>query len=319
VASGKIVQGLPVRGGSNAPSGLFWSLDSLVRVSFIGGTGTPPQYWRYDIISSQSSILSSQSAIEYDGVYYWCGIDRFLMYNGVVREVPNELNINYFFDGLNEEQSNKVFAYKVPRYGEIWWCYPRGSATECTHAVTMRTQMVSEPVTAALVPVFPDTVRHGIGPNNEGTTRDIPLIIYSVTECRAMEALPVLTLAANLMAGSVNREDWFSPWALLNDPENTETEGAYIYLGISQTAVDRRTRTVMLVHEFGKLQSREFQQFFQWYKYKRTGHLDGSETWDFTDEKESAKILKIAGVDKWWDDTTDIPGFATLGLTAPIF
>jgi hypothetical protein len=70
VASGKIVQGLPVRGGSNAPSGLFWSLDSLIRVSFIGGTGTPAQYWRYDIISSQSSILSSQSAIEYDGVYY---------------------------------------------------------------------------------------------------------------------------------------------------------------------------------------------------------------------------------------------------------
>lgn len=68
VATGKIVQGLPVRGGSNAPSGLFWSLDSLIRVSYIGGTGTPPQYWRYDIITSQSSILSSQSAIEYDEI-----------------------------------------------------------------------------------------------------------------------------------------------------------------------------------------------------------------------------------------------------------
>jgi hypothetical protein len=53
VATGKIVQGLPVRGGSNAPSGLFWSLDSLIRVSFIGGAGTPPQFWRYDLISSQ--------------------------------------------------------------------------------------------------------------------------------------------------------------------------------------------------------------------------------------------------------------------------
>jgi hypothetical protein len=28
-----------------------------------------------------------------------------------------------------------VFAVTVPRWGEIWWCYPRGSATECTHAV----------------------------------------------------------------------------------------------------------------------------------------------------------------------------------------
>jgi hypothetical protein len=135
VASGKIVQGLPVRGGSNAPSGLFWSLDSLIRVSFIGGTGTPAQYWRYDIISSQTSILSSQSAIEYDGVYYWCGVDRFLLYNGVVKEIPNSMNQNYFFDNLNYDQRQKVWVTKVPRFGEVWWFYPRGDATECTDAV----------------------------------------------------------------------------------------------------------------------------------------------------------------------------------------
>jgi hypothetical protein len=135
VATGKIVQGLPVRGGSNAPSGLFWSLDSLIRVSFIGGTGTPPQFWRYDIISSQSSILSSQSAIEYDGIYYWCGVDRFLLYNGVVKEIPNTMNQNYFFDNLNYSQRQKVWVTKVPRYGEIWWFYPRGDATECTDAI----------------------------------------------------------------------------------------------------------------------------------------------------------------------------------------
>ena len=135
VATGKIVQGLPVRGGSNAPSGLFWSLDSLVRVSFIGGTGTPPQFWRYDIISSQSSIMSSQSVIEYDGIYYWCGVDRFLLYNGVVKEIPNNMNQNYFFDNLNYEQRQKVWVSKVPRFGEIWWFYPRGNATECNDAI----------------------------------------------------------------------------------------------------------------------------------------------------------------------------------------
>lgn len=135
VATGKIVQGLPVRGGSNAPSGLFWSLDSLIRVSFIGGTGTPPQYWRYDLITSQSSILSSQSVIEYDGVYYWCGVDRFLLYNGVVKEIPNTFNQNFFFDNLNYAQREKVWASKVPRFGEIWWFYPSGTATECNNAV----------------------------------------------------------------------------------------------------------------------------------------------------------------------------------------
>lgn len=140
VASTKIVKGLPVRGGSNAPSGLFWALDSLIRVSYTpttvtaGGTANT-FYWRYDVISSQTSILSSQSVVEYDGIYYWCGVDRFMLYNGVVKEIPNTFNQNYFFDNLNYAQRQKVYATKVPRYGEVWWFYPRGDATECTDAI----------------------------------------------------------------------------------------------------------------------------------------------------------------------------------------
>jgi hypothetical protein len=139
-ASTKVIQGLPVRGGSNAPSGLFWSLDSLIRVSFTPTTvtvsGTPQTfYWRYDIISSQSSILSSQCVIEYDGIYYWCGVDRFLLYNGVVKEIPNVFNQNYFFDNLNYAQRNKVYATKVPRFGEIWWFFPSGDSTECNDCI----------------------------------------------------------------------------------------------------------------------------------------------------------------------------------------
>lgn len=140
VASTKIVKGLPVRGGSNAPSGLFWALDSLIRVSYnpttitVGGT---PQtfYWRYDLISSQSSILASNSVIEYDGVYYWIGVDRFLMYNGVVKEIPNSMNQNYFFDNLNYAQRQKVYATKVPRFGEIWWFFPSGTSEECNDCI----------------------------------------------------------------------------------------------------------------------------------------------------------------------------------------
>ena len=135
VATGKIVAGLAVRGGSNSPSGLFWSLDSLIRVSYIGGAGTPPQFWRYETVSGQSSIMSSQSVIEYDGIYYWCGVDRFLLYGGTVKEIPNDFNQNYFFDNLNYSQRQKVWATKVPRFGEIWWFYPRGTSTECNDAV----------------------------------------------------------------------------------------------------------------------------------------------------------------------------------------
>jgi hypothetical protein len=140
VATGKIVKGLPVRGGSNSPSGLFWSLDSLVRMSYIGGVGTPAQYWRYDIISSQTSILSSQCVIEYDGIYYWIGVDRFLLYNGVVKEVPNNMNQNYFFDNLNYSQSQKVWVTKVPRFGEVWCYFPSGDSEECNDAIIYNTR-----------------------------------------------------------------------------------------------------------------------------------------------------------------------------------
>ena len=132
VTGQKIVRGMPLRGGpGNSPSGLLWSADSLVRMTYIGSTPV----FQFDTISTESSILSAQSVIEYDGVFYWIGTDRFLMFNGVVREVQNNLNINFFFDNLNYAQRQKVFAVKVPRFGEIWWCFPFGDSLEPNHAV----------------------------------------------------------------------------------------------------------------------------------------------------------------------------------------
>lgn len=128
----KLVRAMPLRGGpGNAPSGLFWSADALVRASYVGGDAI----FQFDTISTQTSILGSNTVIEYDGIFYWIGTDRFLMFNGVVREIENNMNINHFFDGINLQYRQKVFAVKVPRYGEIWWCYPRGDATEPSHAV----------------------------------------------------------------------------------------------------------------------------------------------------------------------------------------
>jgi hypothetical protein len=132
MSASKVVKGAPVRGGTNAPSGLFWALDSLIRVSF---TGAAPNYWRYDIVSSQTSIMSSSSVVEMDGIFYWMGVDRFYAYNGSVTVVPNDKNVNWLFNNLNYEQRQKVWATKVPRYNEIWFFYPRGSATECTDAI----------------------------------------------------------------------------------------------------------------------------------------------------------------------------------------
>ena len=136
VSGTKVIKGMPLRGGTTSPAGLFWSTDQLTRVTYAPqSVGTSTIYWRYDIISTQTSIMSSQCVIEYDGIFYWAGVDRFLMYNGVVQEIPNDTNQNYFFDNLNYAQRQKVWVTKIPRWGEIWWFYPSGNSTECNNAI----------------------------------------------------------------------------------------------------------------------------------------------------------------------------------------
>jgi hypothetical protein len=128
----KIIKGMPMRAGSGtAPAGLFWAFDAVLRATFVGGA----TIFQYDVIATGTSIISPQCVVDYDGVFYWVGVDRFYMFNGVVREVPNPLNLDYFFDNINVEHQSKCFGFQIPKYGEIWWCYPKGTATECTHAV----------------------------------------------------------------------------------------------------------------------------------------------------------------------------------------
>ena len=132
VGTQKIVRGMALRGSGSGPGILLWALNALIRGSF--QPGGPPDF-AFDILATDISVLSSQGIVEYDGIYYWPGVDRWLMFNGVVREIPNDMSQNWFFDNINFNERQKCFGFKIPRYGEIWWCYPRGSATECTHAV----------------------------------------------------------------------------------------------------------------------------------------------------------------------------------------
>lgn len=129
----KVVAGMPMRAGNSSPGGLFWSLDSLIRVTK-APAGSVIDFI-FDTVTNESSILSSRSVVEYDGKYFWAAADRFLLYNGVCQEVPNQMNLNYFYQNLNYSQRQKVWATKVPQYGEIWWYYPSGNNTECDRAV----------------------------------------------------------------------------------------------------------------------------------------------------------------------------------------
>lgn len=131
ISAQKIVQGMPIRGGgTQQPAVIFWTISEVITGVFIGGTPV----FAFSTSSPSSSILSSDSVVEYDGLYFWPGIDRFLVFNGTVNEVPNKQNQDWFFDNMNWPYSAKSFAFKVPRYGEIWFCAPLFGNTECSHA-----------------------------------------------------------------------------------------------------------------------------------------------------------------------------------------
>lgn len=126
----KIIAGRRIR-GAGTYAGLMWSLDTLVRVSFAGGTTV----WNFDEIAT-TCLLGPQAVIEADGVMFWPdATGRFMLYNGMPQELPNPMNLEYFFEGLNWDWRGKVFGFYNAKWGELWWCYPRGDATECTHAV----------------------------------------------------------------------------------------------------------------------------------------------------------------------------------------
>lgn len=113
----KVIAGAQIRGGSNTPTILFWTLSAVIRLSRI------EEDFKADVISTSSSILSNKCIVEYDGIFFWPGNDRFYVYNGVVNPLPNTLNNDYFFNNLNRTLSSKVFGVKLQRFGEAWWFF----------------------------------------------------------------------------------------------------------------------------------------------------------------------------------------------------
>lgn len=134
ISDQKLLKCLPLRNGGGGPAALIWSLSDLIIVTFNPAilSGIP---FNFNTLSSEISILAPAAVVEFDGIYYWPEVDHFSMFNGIVRELPNNLNINFFFKNLNFAQRQKVFAVKVQAHGEIWWCFPYGSSTECNWAV----------------------------------------------------------------------------------------------------------------------------------------------------------------------------------------
>lgn len=134
VTDQKVVKGLPLSAQAGfSPSAILWSINGVIKLYFVGGAPV----FDFDPLTTQSSILSHMGVVEgANRIYYWAAQDRFMSTDGQsVQDVPNNFNVNFFFDNLNRTYSQKVFAVYNARWNEIWWCAPLFGATEPNWAI----------------------------------------------------------------------------------------------------------------------------------------------------------------------------------------
>ncbi len=137
IANTKIIAGKTVIGSGN-PTGIFWSLNSLTRITWTGTTidGVTVYDFANTPIQEGTSIISANCVINIQQTYYWIGNDeQFWMYDGVVQILPNTFNRRWFFDNLNKAYSTRIFGYYDSSYNELKWYAPFGEATENTHFI----------------------------------------------------------------------------------------------------------------------------------------------------------------------------------------
>lgn len=133
ITENKIIRGVSFTSGVNAsPGGLFWSQDKLYRAT-INSTGTGDTF-SFDFVG-KASLLGQDAVVEFNGTYAWAEQGRFCMYNGTIREIPNSMNKDFFFDNINPNTYSKVVGFTNKRYGEWGWMFCKGDATEPNWAV----------------------------------------------------------------------------------------------------------------------------------------------------------------------------------------
>jgi len=123
ISADKLIFGASIRGGSNSPSLLFWTANSVIYLTNVADGNSPVDFQK-EVVTNNSSLMSSRSIVQYDSLFFWLGTDRIFVYNGIVDSVPNTINLEYFFDNVDLNKRQKIYGYKIARYGEVRWAYP---------------------------------------------------------------------------------------------------------------------------------------------------------------------------------------------------
>lgn len=113
---------------------LAWTTNSLISLTYIP-TVVGTNAFATTTIDSSITVMSPRSIVTYKQQFFWIGTDQFYFFNGVVQRLKNTMQTDWFFKNVNLAYRAKVWGMVIPGQREIWWFYPRGKATECTHVI----------------------------------------------------------------------------------------------------------------------------------------------------------------------------------------
>jgi hypothetical protein len=121
VTVGSLMAGKRVRGIN-----LLWTDDDCHSAQYIG----QPFIYSFEKIGHGCGLIGKQAVtIVSDTSAFWMSNGGFWMYDGVVKPLQSDVS-DYVFRNMNPAQSSKVFAMHNPKYGEVWWLYPRSASNE---------------------------------------------------------------------------------------------------------------------------------------------------------------------------------------------
>lgn len=208
------------------------------------------------------------------------------------------------------------------------------------HCISSRVQMATAPIYQSMRPKNWDSTKdcahqpspvtdktasnygyQGIGADFSGTTRDIPIFIYSVLECVPLYVTTGASATGqyatgcdfynritcwDVLAGSVNELGWVPPWSLGTTYAASgggALEGAYLYLGSSEAQPDKRTKTCMVRHDYAIYSARGNQALYLFQGWTTKIQLDNTQPYfgmlmrDYDPAYTGANIQPTAGSD----------------------
>lgn len=90
----------------------------------------PPFVYGIERVGTACGAVSRQSLAAIGEGAFWMGQNGFFSFNGTsVQEVQCDV-ADYVFNDLNTSQASKIAGVHNSQFGEVWWFYPSGGATE---------------------------------------------------------------------------------------------------------------------------------------------------------------------------------------------